>query len=322
MVGRVRAVLVAIAVLSCVAGRAAAKGPPTVRLTYERSATAADCPDKEIVLDAVRARLGFDPFREPAEIAIRASVARTDGVLSATLLLSGEPSESAERRLVSRLADCSELAAAMELALSIAIDPLSGSRAPTPRTPAPVTVVISQPPPPSPPPPSREPGTPKFLFATGGAAGSLGSALSPSLGFLAGFGLASERWSVAIEGRADLPTSRQVEGGSIRLSVLAGTLAPCVHRRPFGGCLLATAIALRGSGHDGLTEAQQLTTTVVALGARAVLELPRAGSFAVRAYADVLGPLTRTTLKVGTEPVWTTPALSVTLGLAAVVNFR
>jgi hypothetical protein len=324
---RARAVSIAIAALASVAGRAVAKAPPTVRLTYERSPTAADCPEKEAVLDAVRARLGFDPFREPAEIAIRASVTRSDDELSATLLLSDGGSAKGERLLVSRRADCSELASAMELALSIAIDPLSVSREPTAPSgpgpaPAQVTVLITAPAPPVPVPAApTAPASPKFLLATGGAVGSVGTTFSPTLGFLAGFGLASERWSVSIEGRADLPASREVDGGRVNLSSLAGTLAPCLHRRPFGGCLLATVLALRGSGHD-LAEARQLTTALVALGARVAVEVPSRGSFAVRAHADVLGPLTRTTLKVGGEPVWTSPPLSATLGVAAVINFR
>jgi hypothetical protein len=166
-----------------------------------------------------------------------------------------------------------------------------------------------------------EPSTPKFLVATGGAAGSIGMLLSPSLGFLAGFGLASERWSISLEGRTDLPSSREVDGGRISLSALAGTIAPCLHHRPFAGCALMTAFALRGSGH-ALDDAEQVTTSGFALGARAAFELPAASTFAVRAHLDVIGPLTRTTLNVGGNPIWTSPPLSVALGLGAVVRFR
>jgi len=321
-------VSMAAAALACGVGSVAAKAPPAVRLTYERSPAAADCPDKETVLDAVRARLGFDPFREPAEIAIRASVTRTADELTADLRLSDDRSEGGEKRLVSRRADCSELASAMELALSIAIDPLSVTGvAPAPASPPapsrPITVFVETLAP-APLPSSSPPGPagpPKFLLALGGAVGSVGTSLSPTLGFLGGFGLASERWSVSLEGRADLPASREVEGGHITLSMLSGTLVPCLHRRPFSGCLLASFLALRGSGYD-LDDARQLTTTLLALGSRVALELPSTGAFAVRAHADVLAPLARTTLKVGGQPVWTSPPVSVTLGVAAVVNFR
>jgi hypothetical protein len=315
--------VVAMAALTFVAGPAAAKGPPTVRFSYERSPNAADCPDKDSVLDAVRARLGFDPFREPAEISISASVSRAGEELAATIVLSeGRAQGTGERRLVSRRADCSELASAMELALSIAIDPLSVSREPPPPRPSPPIVVVApSPPAPAPPPPPAEPSTPKFFAASGGAVGNVGASLAPAVGFQAGFGLASARWSMSLEGRADLPASKDVEGGHITLSTLAGTLVPCVHRGPFAGCVLATVMALRGSGHD-LVDAQQLTTSLFAAGARAAFELPSSSVFGIRAHLDVLAPLARTTLKVGGTPVWTSPPVSAAFGLAAVVRFR
>jgi hypothetical protein len=320
---RGRVVGVAIAAFACMGGQAVAKGPPTIRFIYERAPNAADCPDKEIVLDAVKARLGFDPFREPPEIVIRASVSRTGDELAATMQLSEQGAQRGERRLVSRRADCSELASAMELELSIAIDPLSISReSPSPRPPAPITVVVAPPSPGATPrPPTVEPSAPKFLLASGGALGNVGASLAPALGFQAGFGVGSARWSVSIEGRADLPTSKDVEGGHVTLSTLAGTVAPCLHRGPFGGCLLVTAMALRGSGYD-LADARQLTTALVAVGARAAVEIPSGGSFAIRAHLDVLSPLARTTLKVGGNAVWTSPPVSAALGLAAVVKFR
>jgi hypothetical protein len=183
-----------------------------------------------------------------------------------------------------------------------------------------VTVVVSPPPAPAPPSPT-EPSSPKFLVANGGAAGSVGALLAPSLGFLAGIGLASQRWSVSLEGRADLPSSREVEGGRINLSALAATIAPCLRRGPFAGCALASAVALRGSGQD-LDASEQVTTSGVALGARAAFELPRTGTFAIRAHLDVVSPITRTTLNVGSRPVWTSPPVSAALGVAAVVRFR
>jgi hypothetical protein len=317
-----RVVGVAIAAFACMGGRAVGKGPPAVRFIYERASSAADCPDKQIVLDAVKARLGFDPFREPPEIVIRASVSRTGDDLVATTQLSEQGAQSGERRLVSRGADCSELASAMELEISIAIDPLSISREPAPpRPPAPITVVVASPPAVPSRPPALQPSTPKFLLASGGAIGNVGASLAPALGFQAGFGLGSARWSVSVEGRADLPTSKDVEGGHITLSTLAGTLAPCLHHGPFGGCLLVTAMALRGSGSD-LADARQVTTALVAVGARAAVEIPSGGPFAVRAYLDVLSPLARTTLKVGGSAVWTSPPVSAALGLGAVVKFR
>ena len=66
-----------------------------------------------------------------------ATVNRTGSTLEARIEITSADGKSvAERKLVSRQSDCLELAAAMELAISIAIDPLAGSRArPTPPAP-------------------------------------------------------------------------------------------------------------------------------------------------------------------------------------------
>jgi hypothetical protein len=154
-----------------------------------------------------------------------------------------------------------------------------------------------------------------------GTIGSVGGSLSPAIGFFAGAGLGTQSWSVAIEGRADLPTSREVSGGVISASTLSGTLAPCLHRGVLGGCLLASVAVMRGSALD-LENPRQVSTPVLAFGARTLVELPRTGAISFRAHIDLLSPIVRTTLRVGGEPVWTSPPLSAALGLSATVRFR
>ena len=309
----------AATLLAAFAGQAAVKSaPPAVRLSYERAANVADCPDREAVLDAVRARLGFDPFREPAEINIRASVFRDGKDLCAQILWSDEGARTSERRLASHRADCAELASAMELALSIAIDPLSIAREPEPSTPVPLVtereavVVETQ---------ALDRVRSRYLDAVAGTSGNVGETVAPTLGFFAGVGLRSEHWSISLEGRADLPRSRSVGGGSIEAGPLAATLAPCVRRGMFGGCALASFEALRGAGHD-LSNATQATSLFFTVGARALVEIPLQDSLAVRVHADVTSSLTRTSLKVGGNEVWTSPPITVAIGLAAVVKFK
>lgn len=298
-------------------GQAAAKSvPPAVRLTYDRAANVADCPERESVLDAVRARLGFDPFREPAEITIRASVFRDGKELRAQILWSDGVARASERRLASQRADCAELASAMELALSIAIDPLGISRKPelsAPATPAAQIEAVEA--------PAPDRSSSRYLDAVVGTAGNFGETVAPTLGLFAGVGLRSEHWSISLEGRADLPRSRSAGGGSVEAGTLAATLVPCVRRGWLGGCALTSFEALRGSGHD-LSNLSQATSLFFAIGARALVEIPLHGSLAIRAHADVASPLTRTSLKVGGTEVWTSPPITVALGLAAVVKFQ
>jgi hypothetical protein len=314
---------VAGALSLALSGPAAARTPPTVRLIYERAANAAECPDRDTVLDAVRARLGFDPFREPAEITIAASVSRAGEQLYARIRLSDGTGQTGERRLASHRADCAELASAMELALSIAIDPLSSAREPA-TTPPPV----AEPAPPATAPvavavrtPAAPAGPPRQVDVQLGLVGNIGDTLAPTIGVFAGLGLRGEWWSISIEGRADLPRTQDVGGGSITAGTLAATLAPCLRGGPFGACALATLEALRGSGQD-LDNARQMTSLFGAVGARALVELPAQGPVAFRAQVDVVSPLTRTALTVGGDAVWTSPPVTVAVGLATVVKFR
>jgi hypothetical protein len=225
--------------------------------------------------------------------------------------------QTGERHLVSNRSDCGELASAMALALSIAIDPHNASKPPpapsvvaaTSRTAAPVVA-----------PPSK-PGAPMILHARLGTVGNVGASLSPAIGFLAGAGIGTKAWSVAIEGGADLPTSRDVQGGSISVTTVSGTLVPCLHRWVLGLCALATVGVVRGSAQE-LENPQRVSTPMLALGARTLIEVPADAALAFRAHFDLLSPLVRTTLRVGGDPAWTSPPLSVALGFSAVVKFR
>jgi len=237
--------------------------------------------------------------------------------LCAQILWSDGGARTGERRLASQRADCAELASAMELALSIAIDPLSMARepessAPVPRVTEREAVVVET--------PAPDRVTNWYLDAVPGTSGNVGETVAPTLGFLAGVGLRSEHWSISLEGRADLPRSRSAGGGSIEAGPLAATLAPCVRRGPWGGCALASFEALRGAGHD-LSNATQATSLFFSVGARALVEIPLQASLALRARADVTRPLTRTSLKVGGNDVWTSPPITVAIGPAAVVEF-
>ena len=308
-----------LAAVGVVPAAASEKAPPSVRFTYERAASAADCPEMKDVLDAVRARLGFDPFHEPAELTIAATVERRGEELNAIVRMSDQGTLQADRRLVSTRADCSELASAMDLAISIAIDPLSVPEPPPAVVPAPTSIVLSAPSPPVATSPAAGPSSPIHVELALGAAGNTAS-VAPTLGFFAGAAVGRAGWSVMVEGRADLPRERAVQGGNIDVSTLAGTLAPCLRRGPFGACLLGSMAALRGSGRN-LADARQVTTTYLALGARAQVDAVRMGPFALRAQLDLVSPLARTTLKVGGDAVWTTAPLSVALGLAVVARF-
>ena len=58
-----------------------------------------------------------------------------------------------------------------------------------------------------------------------------------------------------------------------------------------------------------------------AAGLRLAYESPRLGGFALRVHLDGLVPLTPTTVRSRGREVWSTSAVSVAMGLAAVVHF-
>ena len=291
-------------------------GAPSVRLAYQRATSAADCPDAEVVQQAVRARLGYDPFREPAEIVIRAAVGRQGKDLRARVVLESAEGASGERSFDSQRSDCTEIASAMELAIAIAIDPLSAGRAgPT----EPEILPVPKPPPEGPPPEPRpvepEPARSFSVMPHLSLVGSLGNAPSFAFGLIAGAGIRRAHFSFSLEGRAHLPTSKDLDGGgSIRTSLYAVTVAPCYHLSYFGACALATLGAMHGTGVD-LLQARGATTLYSALGARVLFEAPSRGGVALRAHADLCFPLSRTEYTVGGAEAWRTPVISVTLGI-------
>jgi hypothetical protein len=113
--------------------------PPPVRLEYARGAGAEHCPEDAAVRSAVVARLGYDPFRDDAQRTVAAAIEGNKQRLRADVnLRDAAGAVTGTRRLVSDKNDCIELAAAMTLAISIAIDPQSLTRpAPPPPPPTP-----------------------------------------------------------------------------------------------------------------------------------------------------------------------------------------
>jgi hypothetical protein len=320
----------------------AADGAParTARLTYSRGTGASDCPDADVIRAGVAARLGYEPFDDRAERLVSATVSRTGHVLEARIQIAGADGKAAaERRLASRQADCSELASAMELAISIAIDPLAGSR-PRPEPPAPPP---ASPPPPAPPPAPpqvivvREPAPPPvappppaarvpivFLVRLGGL-GSVGSAPAAAFGGTVQASVRRGSFSIGVEGRGDVAVTTEFDYNGMRVgdmetSLLMGALVPCASRGLLEGCALFAAGELRASAR-GLQMPQQVTAPFAAVGARVGLELPLGSVLSAGAHADVLAPITETVLRVSGQPVWTSPAISAAFGATIGARF-
>ncbi len=290
-----------------------------VRLSYRVPAVARGCPSSAELRAAVAGRLGYDPFAGDAPERIEVTIAGSPEGLSANVeAIDAKGASRGARTLRSASRDCTELTNALTLAISIAIDPVALTRAAEPAAPipaAPTVVVVQAPEPPKPP---ERPPTPTWFEASLVAVGAIEAAPQPSLGVAAGVALRRPRWSLGLEGRADLPTGLGYEGGSVDAYLLFGTIVPCWRPGIFGLCLLGSAGAEQGSA-QGLPAIAHPSAPYVAAGARAFVDWQLARVLALTAQLDMLAPLVTTTLDVSGQPVWTTPPL--TAGLALGVRF-
>lgn len=308
---------------------------PKARLEYALGPGAQECPSAEMMRSAVAARLGFMPFTDIADRTLRVRLfspaQATDGaphphahkvVLVAEVLLLEGDERVGERRLESETADCTELSRALELAMAVAVDPLSLTRPPPPKPPPPPPECPPLPPVPlceEPPPkeveeePTSEvvieqtksvpevvlfdfggtpPGEYPKIFASVGAMGLLDTTGDqPTAGFVLNVGLrVHPHVSIAYEGRAETPSETVGAGGVVKTQLTTGSLVPCFHQGWLTGCALLTAGATAGSYEPFLPSGEFgfLLAPYVAVGGRAALEIP-IWRFFLRIHLDVNG---------------------------------
>jgi len=326
-----------VLVAAAIATTAVAAPARSARLTYTRSANASDCPDVDVIRAGVAARLGYEPFDEHAEHVVSATVNRTGRTLEALIQIAGADGKpAAERKLVSRQSDCVELASALELAISIAIDPLAGSRPrrpppapppspPPPATPPPQVIVVHEPAPPAAPPPAPAPRVPIGFQVRLGGLGAVGSGPAPAVGGTVQASVRRGSLSLGLEGRGDLASTTELylDGvcvGDMQTSLLMGSLVPCAFRGVLEGCALLSAGAIRASARD-LDMPQQVSAPFLAVGARVGLQLPLGSIMSVGVHADLLAPLNQLILRVSGKPVWTSPPIAGAFGLTIGARF-
>jgi hypothetical protein len=314
-------------VLLVARGTSAAEAPHLAELRYVRDLNAESCADQHELESKVSTRLGYVPFREGATLIVTARISRNGSGFKA--LLSSDDLVShirGAREIQSAASDCGELLESVALAISVAIDPLTLSRppapvvihevapfpvaAPVPPTPAPQTRIAPVTEPPS--------STPTMLEASFGAVTSVGAAPAPSFGVVAAVGLRRRIASLAVEGRADAPSSTNDVGGRrVSSNLVVGSLVPCVRPGAFSACANVSLGVLNGAG-SGVDLSSPKTTFYAAAGPRGGVEWAPFKGLAFGAYAEVLAVLTRTDLRLNNQIVWTTPPFAGGLGLRAI----
>jgi hypothetical protein len=315
---------------------ASAAATPTARLVYARGPGAETCPDEEALAALVAARLGYGPFRPIADNTLFAEVRREAGAFTADVkLVDGQGIVRGARHLASAAADCGDLAGALALSMSIALDPLSLTRPPPPplaasshetpsptSSPAPEASAVKSPEaPPAGPPLLPPPDTSPKFHAGIGPTMSFGTSPAPAVGLSAFGGVRWRSLSLDLGGRMDLPASRGTNvGGAARTSLAAAYLAPCAHMGPAFGCAAVWLGSLSASA-VAVSEPKSASGLFFAGGPRVGATVGDAGAFELRMFGDALFVFTPFDLRLNGRPVFAASTLALTLTLAGVFHF-
>jgi len=312
----------------------------SARLVYAPSVGPTEtCPTEQAMRDRIAGRLGYDPFVPDAPRVVELTIRREQATLRGAVAIVDEGGHRGRERVYTESEGaCAELATTMALTASLLIDPsaaMGGKTSPVNES-APTATPESREPPPEPTTPTEPAAAEKPPRATssggsvrgrigGGVLGVIGTEPEPTLGFDVFGGAGTKRWTVDVEGRLDLPRDFEKNGLVARLSLLAATLAPCVHLGVAALCALGTGGALQGSVSQGAFS-QSRSSAWFALGARAALELPLVADLGLRVHTDVQAALTRTNVDANVGGVattlWESPPVAATVGAGLLYTIR
>jgi hypothetical protein len=311
-----------------------ARASTTARLVYLRGAGTETCPNEVELHDAVAARLGYDPFTPFALETLFTEVDKDGTGFVARVKLVAHDNSVRGARTLKTTGPCTDLMASLALTISIAIDPMAGSRKGPPEGLPPrerdVEIGPSEPrtdgpgedKPPPPVPDPVEP-SPRIYFAVGaGTIGGVAYAPGPSVGFLA-FGRARRGdLSLAVEARADLPSGADVSdpGGRVRSSLVAFSLLPCGHVSVLFGCARGSLGRLSAESLD-VTDPGETSSLWAAVGLRAGAEVPLGRIFAVRLHLDGDAIVTRYALRISGATSFRYPSAAGGIGLGVAATF-
>jgi hypothetical protein len=328
--------LAALGTAVLVTARASASA--SAHLVYVRDPTAAACPDEGSLRQAVKQRVGYDPFFPWAKTLVVVEVTGEEQSFVAQLRLVDETGLSrGVRELRSGASGCRGLIDATALAISIALEmnafespepaPTSSPEPPPPPAPTPVPPSA-----PSPLPGAAEPAdvdhvlTPpsNALRAVMGvdAVAAIGAApvVSPGMDLWV-----AARWAVASLGldvQGDTPSAsvRGEGGGQARVLFFAATIAPCAEAGPAFACALGSLGWLHATGAD-LAHPASGAAFVPAAGLRTGLQVAIARSLTLRVRGDVLANLALPSVSLNGATAWTLPQVSGVVGVGLAHRF-
>jgi len=320
--GMAAAVCAAMALVPSVA-----EASPSAQLVYVRDATSVACPDETALRAAVKRRVGYDPFFPWAKTTMIVEVGGTGKEYVAHVRLVDQTGVSrGDRELRSGPKGCSGLVDAAALAISIALDmnalaePVPSPEPAPEATPAPADDPAPPPAPaplaPAPAPeadavPRPPPVALQGLVGLDGVAAIGTSPASPSL--LPGLDLWGAvrrgRGSLALDVRADWPSTTRQGEARAAVVLVASSLAPCLHLGPAFGCAVGSLGWIHVAGER--VESRFFPS----FGPRLGVEVPFGRLLSFRLRGDLLVNPLGPAIELGTSsPRWT---MSVVSGLVA-----
>lgn len=306
-----------------------ADASPSAHLVYVRDPAAAVCPDEDGLRQAVRRRVGYDPFFPWAKTTVVVEVTSEGESFVARVRLVDESLSRGTRELRSGARGCAGLIDAVALAVSIALDTNDpGSTAPEPApASAPEAPPAAPAPAPAPPPFNSVPDRDAAIAPPSSAIrGLIGfdalAAIKRAPAVTPGFDLwAAARWgigSLGFEVQGDSPSSVEpASGGRASVLYVGATVVPCAHAGPVFGCVLGSLGWLHASGAD-VRVPRSGSALVPAMGPRVGLDVPLDHSLALRVRGDLLVNLVHPSVSLNGESAWTLPSIGgvVATGLA------
>lgn len=303
----------------------------TVRLVADRAPGAERCADDVSLADAVRARLGVDPFRDLSETRVTVRFSRARHGVRAELRVDRDDVAPPEPRVLrSRRRDCRALSAAVALAVALLVAELPPDAPPVAVVRAVTLARADEPPPivaatttpiaaPAPPPPPlastvapRAPAQPPWevhldlLGAWGVTPAITGGA---SLGGSWRHGVLS----VGVDLRGVLTRAQREPGGAVSVTPFTAAASVCLHRGWLAACGVLSAGATVAEG-EGAAINHRVSTPAMRAGARVLLSAPLTSTLSLRVWAELDAAVTVTEHRVDDAVVWTTPPAAASLG--------
>jgi hypothetical protein len=333
-----------------------ANASTSAHLVYVRDQTAAACPDEGTLRQAVKQRVGYDPFFPWAKMTIVVEMTGEGESFVAHVRMVDESGLSlGARDLHAGANGCPGLVDAAALAISIGLDTsgVGASATATPTAPASATPTAPASATPSTTPtPTTTTTTPTATTTTtptttttttpttvdraasvsassAGARGLVGMDALAAIASAPAIAPGVDGWaevrlgigSLGVEVRGDAPNAvAGAGGGKASILFFAATVAPCLHAGPLFACALGSLGWLRASGAD-VDLPRSGSAFAPSVGPRAGIEVPLGRSLALRVRGDLLINAIRPVVLLNGEPAWTLPQLSGVLAAGLAYRF-